>query len=112
MTNEGIPMTKEARTPKSPFAPATADGSPSPPLEERVRERRPLFRFIGSLHDQVLARCGHEPSKGSPSPLNGERAGVRGETVREAYSRFVALRASFVIRASSFVIPYYGSHFH
>src|SRR5438874_1824617 len=32
-----------------------------------------------------IARCCHEPAPGSPSPLNGERAGVRGETVRLAF---------------------------
>src|SRR5205823_5365574 len=48
--------------------------------------RRPFLSswigFIESRDDPEIARCCHEPAKGSPSPLNGERAGVRGEAVR------------------------------
>src|SRR6266705_6213946 len=43
---------------------------------------------MGSFNDPRIAHCGHEPTEGSPSPLNGERAGVRGEAVRLA-SRFM-----------------------
>ncbi len=42
-----------------------------------------------SLDDPYIAHWDHEPTKGSPSPLNGERAGVRRETVRLVF-RFIA----------------------
>src|SRR5438552_12505758 len=42
-------------------------------------------RLMRSFNDPRIARWGREPTKRSPSPLNGERAGVRGETVRLAF---------------------------
>src|SRR6266404_6247313 len=43
-------------------------------------------RFMGSPDANFSAHCGHEPLCASPSPLNGERAGVRGEKVPLACS--------------------------
>jgi len=61
---------------------------------------------MGSADAIFSAHWDHEPPCASPSPLNGERAGVRGEKVREAHvlSRFMG-RDDTVPLASDFRDP-------
>ncbi len=47
-----------------------------------VHETSGSGRSIERFPDPRIARWDHELAGSSPSPLNGERAGVRGETVR------------------------------
>src|SRR5207247_2282416 len=50
--------------------------SPSPPLEERVGERRPFLELAWIIREpdaSFRAFWGHEPASGSPSPLGRGR---------------------------------------
>src|SRR6266705_4527625 len=57
---------------------------------------------MGRADDPATARCDDDPACGSPSPLNGERAGVRGEAVGLAFvPSWFAVRRRSSLNASA-----------